>query len=41
MKKVLVIVLALVMCLSAFAVASAEEVKGDINGDGTLKIGFS
>ncbi|MDY5220305.1 MAG: ABC transporter substrate-binding protein [Eubacteriales bacterium] len=41
MKKVLVIVLALVMCLSAFAVASAEEVKGDINGDGILKIGFS
>lgn len=41
MKKALVFVLALAMCLGMFAVANAEEVVGDINGDGVFKVGFS
>lgn len=39
MKKILVLVLALVLCLSVSAMA--EEVKGDVNGDGVFKVGFS
>lgn len=41
MKKVLVFILVLIMSLSVFAVANAEAVKGDVNGDGVLKVGFS
>ncbi len=41
MKKVLFFILVLIMSLSVFAVANAEAVKGDVNGDGVLKVGFS
>ena len=42
MKKVLVLMLAMALCMTAVgAFAAAEQVTGDINGDGVFKVGFS
>lgn len=41
MKKFLAILLALAMCMTVSVVALADEVKGDVNGDGIFKVGFS
>ena len=42
MKKIVAIILALAVCMSLSVTGlAAEAVKGDINGDGVFKVGFS